>query len=63
MKFSDATSEGYKVFDSIPDKWLKFMVRPHLGEIILGRLGHFTMISYVGDLVSATHPIWLVGFL
>jgi len=21
------------------------------------------MISYVGDLVSATHPIWFVGFL
>ena len=21
MKFSDATSEGYKVFDSIPEKW------------------------------------------
>ena len=32
-------------------------------EIILGRLRHFTMISYVGDLVSATHPIWFVGFL
>ena len=32
-------------------------------EIILGRLRHFTMISNVGDLVSATHPIWFVGFL
>jgi hypothetical protein len=31
-------------------------------EIILGRLRHFTMISYVGDLVSATHPMF-VGFL
>jgi hypothetical protein len=28
-------------------------------EITLGRLRHFTMISYVGDLVSATHPIIL----
>jgi hypothetical protein len=28
----------------------------------LGRLRHFTMISYVGDLVSATHPMF-VGFL
>jgi hypothetical protein len=32
-------------------------------EIFLGRIRHFTMISYVGDLVSATHPIWFVGFL
>jgi hypothetical protein len=32
-------------------------------DITLGRLRHFTMISYVGDLVSATHPIWFVGFL